>query len=172
MEDIIYLGCDDSGYETKMKIIAYLKEHGYQYCDCGSDETPSRYPYYAAKVAAAISQGKIKRGILICGSGIGISIAANKFKGVRASVCTDAYSARLTRRHNDSNILCMGGRMVGPWQALHMVETWLTTDYDAGHHQGSIELLEQMEDYMFNGQTWNPAEQPYPDFEWNDDQDL
>ena len=172
MEDIIYIGCDDSGYELKMKVIELLKENGYRYKDCGSGEEPSRYPYYAAKVAAAVSKGEIKRGILICGSGIGISIAANKFKGVRASVCTDSYSARLTRRHNDSNILCMGGRMVGTWQALEIVRTWLTTDYDGGHHQGSIDLLAQMEDAMFNGETWCPEEIPYPAFDWDPKQNL
>lgn len=172
MEDIIYLGCDDSGYEMKMKVIAYLKENGYRYHDCGSDETASRYPYYAAKVAAAIARGEIKRGILICGSGIGISIAANKFKGVRAAVCTDAYSARLTRRHNDTNVLCMGGRMLGPWQALRIVETWLTTDYDGGHHQGSLDLLAEMEDCMFNGKVWDPDKIPYPAFDWNPEQGL
>lgn len=172
MEDIIYIGCDDSGYELKMKVIELLEKNGYRYKDCGSGEEPSRYPYYAAKVAAAVSKGEIKRGILICGSGIGISIAANKFKGVRASVCTDAYSARLTRRHNDSNILCMGGRMVGVWQALEIVRTWLTTDYDGGHHQGSIDLLAQMEDAMFNGETWCPDELPYPAFDWDPKQNL
>ena len=172
MEDIIYLGCDDSGYELKMKVIDLLKEMGYQYKDCGSGEEASRYPYYAAKVASAVSKGEIKKGILICGSGIGISIAANKFKGVRASVCTDSYSARLTRRHNDSNILCMGGRMIGTWQALEIVRTWLTTDYDGGHHQGSLDLLAEMEDAMFNGETWCPDEIPYPKFDWNPNQGL
>ncbi len=172
MKDIIYLGCDDSGCELKAKIIAYLEENGYEYKDCGSDETPSRYPYYAAKVAAAVSRGEIARGILICGSGVGISIAANKFKGVRAALCTEAYSARLTRRHNDSNILCLGGRMLGVWQGLRIVDTWLNTEYDGGHHQGSLDLITQMEDCMFSGEVWEPNELPYPEFEWNEDQGL
>lgn len=172
MKDIIYIGCDDSGYELKLAVIDYLKSHGYEYVDCGSGEEPSRYPYYAAKVASAVSRGEIRRGILICGSGIGISIAANKFKGVRASVLTDAYSARLTRRHNDSNILCMGGRMIGRWTALEIVDTWLNTEYDAGHHQGSIDLLAEMEEAMFNGTTWCPEELPYPEFDWDPNQSL
>lgn len=100
MEDVIYIGSDDSGYEMKRNIIQYLEQKGDSYRDCGSAEnTPSRYPYYAAKVATAISRGEIKCGILVCGSGIGISIAANKFKGVRAAVCSDSYAARLTRCH-------------------------------------------------------------------------
>ena len=122
MQDVIYVACDDSGAEAKGWILEYLDAHGYAWRDCGGDETPSRYPYYAAKVAAAVSRGEIRRGILICGSGIGMSIAANKFRGVRASVVTDDYSARLTRRHNDSNVLCLGGRMVGRWMLLRIVE--------------------------------------------------
>ena len=172
MKDNIYIGCDDSGYELKLVVIDYLKEHGYEYVDCGGGEEPSRYPYYAAKVASAVSRGEIRRGILICGSGIGISIAANKFKGVRASVLTDSYSARLTRRHNDSNILCMGGRMIGRWTALEIVDTWLNTEYDGGHHQGSIDLLAEMEEAMFNGTTWCPEELPYPKFDWDPNQSL
>ena len=93
MQDVIYVACDDSGAEAKGWILEYLDAHGYAWRDCGGDETPSRYPYYAAKVAAAVSRGEIRRGILICGSGIGMSIAANKFRGVRASVVTDDYSA-------------------------------------------------------------------------------
>ena len=89
MQDVIYVACDDSGAEAKGWILEYLDAHGYAWRDCGGGETPSRYPYYAAKVAAAVSRGEIRRGILICGSGIGMSIAANKFRGVRASVVTD-----------------------------------------------------------------------------------
>lgn len=168
----IYVGCDDSGFEAKRWILEYLSSHGYDWEDCGSGEEPSRYPWYAAKVASAVSKGEASGGILVCGSGIGMSIAANKFKGVRASVVTDGYSARLTRRHNASNILCLGGRMVGRWELLHIVETWLTTDYDGGHHQGSLDLVAAMEDVMMNGEAWCPEEIPYPAFVWNPEQDL
>ena len=89
----IYIGCDDSGFEMKQEIIRYLSEHNYNYFDCGSGREPSRYPYYAAKVASAVSSGKVSRGILICGSGIGMSIAANKFRGARAAAISDSYSA-------------------------------------------------------------------------------
>lgn len=101
-----------------------------------------------------------------------MSIAANKFRGVRASVVTDDYSARLTRRHNDSNVLCLGGRMVGRWMLLRIVETWLTADYDGGHHQGSLDLLAEMEAAMLPGAVWCPEEIPYEPFEWDPKQGL
>lgn len=172
MDERIYIGCDDSGYEMKQIITAWLTEHGYPFLDCGSGPQPSRYPYYAAKVAAAISKGEARRGILLCGSGIGISIAANKFKGVRAAVVTDPYAARLTRRHNDSNILCLGGAMLGRWEVLEIVSTWLSTAYDGGHHQGSLDLLEQLEEQTMTGEVWCPEEIPYPSFDWDPDQSL
>lgn len=169
---MIYIGCDDSGYEAKLAILQWLGENGYEYVDCGSGEEASRYPYYAAKVASAVSKGTADKGVLICGSGIGVSIAANKFPGVRACVITDAYSARLTRRHNDSNVLCLGGRMLGRWAILQIVETWLTTEYDGGHHQGSLDLIAQLEAINMTGDCWCPKEQPYPDFSWNPNQSL
>ena len=172
MSGAVYIACDDSGFEAKKFIIEYLKDRNIEYVDCGSGEEPSRYPYYAAKAASAVSSGRAERGILICGSGIGMSIAANKFKGVRASVVTDIYSARLTRRHNDSNILCLGGRMIGRWQILEIVDVWLNTKYDGGHHEGSLELIRQMEEAMFNDNIWCPDELPYPEFDWDPNQGL
>ena len=156
MRDVIYIASDDSGAEAKSWIIEYLNSHGYECQDQGGDET----------------RGEIRRGILICGSGIGMSIAANKFRGVRASVVTDDYSARLTRRHNDSNILCLGGRMVGRWMLLRIVETWLTTEYDGGHHQGSLDLLAEMERAMLSESVWCPPELPYEPFNWDPKQAL
>lgn len=172
MNDVIYIGCDDSGYEMKLEIIEFLKKEGLCVIDCGSDDRPSRYPYYAAKVAAAVSAGKAERGILICGSGIGVSIAANKFKGVRAAAISDSYSARLTRRHNNSNILCLGGRMLGKWSALEIVKVWLNTEYDGGHHEASLKLLEELERVNMSGDMWCPQNLPYEEFEWNPDQTL
>ena len=172
MEDIIYLACDDSGFELKKTIIGYLEENGYAWHDCGSGEEPSRYPYYAAKAASAVSKGEIKRAILICGSGVGISIAANKFKGVRAALISDPYSAGLTRRHNDSNVLCLGGRLLGRWQALEIVRVWLNTEYDCGHHEPSLELIRELEELNFSGESWCPEELPYPPFEWDPNQRL
>lgn len=168
MEDIIYIACDDSGLQAKEEIIHYLQEHHYEYLDCGSGAEASRYPYYAAKVAAAVSQGKIRRGILICASGIGMSIAANKFRGVRASLVTDPYAAQLTRRHNNANVLCLGGQMSGPWTICKILENWLTTDYEGGKHQGSLDLIAQMEAAMMGETRWCPEEIPYPSFSWKD----
>ena len=145
MRDVIYIASDDSGAEAKGWIIAYLQDHGYECRDQGGDETPSRYPYYAAKVAAAVSRGEIRRGILICGSGIGMSIAANKFRGVRASVVTDDYSARLTRRHNDSNVLAFGARVVGVELAKMIVDEWLNASFEGGRHQRRVDMIMDIE---------------------------
>lgn len=156
----------------KLEIIELLKNDGYSVVDCGSDDRPSRYPYFAAKIASAVSTGKTERGILICGSGIGVSIAANKFKGVRAAAISDSYSARLTRRHNDSNVLCLGGRMLGKWTAFEIVRVWLNTEYDGGHHDGSLKLLEELEDVTMTGDIWCPEQAPYEEFDWNPEQAL
>ena len=137
-----------------------------------SRETVSYPITCSAKVASAVSEGTAAFGILICGSGIGMSIAANKLPGVRAAAVSDVYGARLTRRHNDSNVLCLGGRLLGPWQIAQIVRTWLTTAYDGGHHDGSLELIRQMEAVTMTGARWCPDEQPYPDFTWNIEQSL
>ena len=172
MEKPVYVGCDDSGFEAKQTVLRVLKELDLPFVDCGSGEEPARYPWYAAKVASAVSEGTAAFGILICGSGIGMSIAANKLPGVRAAAVSDVYGARLTRRHNDSNVLCLGGRMLGSWQIAEIVRTWLTTAYDGGHHDGSLELIRQMESVTMTGARWCPDEQPYPDFTWNIEQSL
>ena len=172
MQSPIYVGCDDSGFEAKQTVLRVLKELDLPFVDCGSGKEPARYPWYAAKVASAVSEGTAAFGILICGSGIGMSIAANKLPGVRAAAVSDVYGARLTRRHNDSNVLCLGGRLLGPWQIAQIVRTWLTTAYDGGHHDGSLELIRQMEAVTMTGARWFPDEQPYPDFTWNIEQSL
>ena len=168
----VYIACDDSGFETKRAVLRLLEEEGVAYVDCGGGPEPSRYPWYAAKVAAAVSEGRAERGILICGSGIGMSIAANKYPGVRAAVVSDVYGARLTRRHNDANVLCLGGRILGPWQVSEIVRVWLSTDYDGGHHEGSLELIEQLESVNMSGARWCPAEMPYDPFDWDPGQSL
>lgn len=171
-EDMIYIGSDSSGYEMKKIIMAHLDATGRKYVDCGSGPENSRYPYFAARVASAVSSGKAKKGILVCGTGVGMSIAANKFKGVRAALITDSHTARITRRHNDSNILCLGGKMLGRWTALNIVDVWLTTEYDGGHHQPSLDMIAEIEDCVFNGQLWCPEEVPYQPFEWNPNQTV
>lgn len=172
MNNEIYIGCDDSGYEMKLEVIEHLKNEGFTVVDCGSDDSPSRYPYFAAKVASAVSTGKTNKGIIICGSGIGVSIAANKFKGVRAAAICDSYSAKLTRRHNDSNVLCLGGRMLGKWAVLEIVDVWLATEYDGGHHEGSLNLISEIENVTMTGEIWCPDHIPYAQFDWDPNQRI
>ncbi len=127
---MIALGCDHGGYELKQEIIAWLEAKGLDYKDYGCYSTASAdYPEYAHVVAHAVADGTCEKGILICGTGIGISIAANKVKGIRAALCTDCFMAEATRLHNDANILALGGRVVGPGLALKIVETFLNTPF-------------------------------------------
>lgn len=127
---MIALGCDHGGYELKQEIIKHLQEKGIEFKDYGCDSLESvDYPVYAKKVANVVASGECEKGILICGTGIGISIAANKVKGIRAALCTDCFMAEATRLHNDANILALGGRVVGPGLALKIVDTFLDTEF-------------------------------------------
>lgn len=142
---MIALGSDHGGFELKQEVIAYLKEKNLEFKDYGCESKQScDYPVYAKKVANAIVSGECDRGILICGTGIGISITANKVKGIRAAVCHDTFSAQATREHNDANILAMGARVVGPGLALKIVETFLNTEFS--NDERHIRRIEQMED--------------------------
>lgn len=127
---MIGIGCDHGGFVLKQEIIKYLSENNIEFNDfgCYSEESVD-YPEYARKVANAVADGTCEKGILICGTGIGISIAANKVKGIRAAICHDTFSARATRLHNDANILAMGGRVVGPGLALDIVDIFLNTEF-------------------------------------------
>lgn len=142
---MIALGCDHGGYELMQEVKQYLDQKGYDYEDFGCHSTEATdYPIYAKKVARAILSGKCDKGILICGTGIGISITANKFKGIRAALCTDCFCAEATRQHNDANVLAMGGRVVGPGLAIKIVETFLTTPFSgAERHCARIAQMEQ-----------------------------
>lgn len=144
---MIALGCDHGGFELKQEIIQYLEEKQIPYKDFGCDSPQSvDYPIYARKVGRAIQKGECEKGILICGTGIGISIAANKMKGIRAALCTDCFSAEATRLHNDANILALGGRVVGPGLALKIVETFLNTEFSRDErHERRISLIESEE---------------------------
>jgi ribose 5-phosphate isomerase B len=127
---MIAIGCDHGGYELKLEIIRHLQERNIEYKDYGCDsDTSVDYPIYARKVADAIVGGECEKGILICGTGIGISIAANKVKGIRAALCTDCFMAEATRLHNDANVLALGGRVVGTGLALKIVDTFLNTEF-------------------------------------------
>src|SRR5665647_2507150 len=125
----IWVGNDHGGYELKLQIVKYLRGKEIDVYDVGCDSTNiARYPTYAAKLANAVSKGIIDKGILICSTGIGMSIIANKFKGVRASLCTSTYMGKMTRAHNDSNILCLGGKITGVFEALDILDAWLSTE--------------------------------------------
>jgi len=154
----IWIGNDHGGYELKLQIIDYLNKKQIPYYDVGCDSTDIvRYPYYAAKVAGAVSKGEAERGILICSTGIGMSIFANKFKGVRASLCTSTYMGKMTRAHNNSNILCLGGRITGVFEALDILEAWLTTEYEGGRHDISLGLIKEAEETLCNSGGWEPS---------------
>lgn len=141
---MIALGCDHGGYELKQEIMKYLDGKGLEYIDFGCNSTEAvDYPVYAKKVGHAIQDGTCDKGILVCGTGIGISIAANKMKGIRCALCTDCFCAEATRQHNDANVLALGGRVVGPGLALKIVETFLNTPFsNAERHQNRIDQIE------------------------------
>ena len=142
---MIALGCDHGGFELKQEVIQYLKANQIEYKDYGCYDTASvDYPVYARKVAKAILDGEAEKGILICGTGIGISIAANRIKGIRAALCSDCFSAQATSEHNDANILCMGGRVVGAGLAIKIVDTFLHTEFSNDErHIRRIDLIEE-----------------------------
>ncbi len=145
MEKII-IGCDHGGFELKNEIIAHLEKKGIKVTDVGTYSTDScNYPDYARKVCERIQSGEFERGILVCGTGIGISIAANKHNGIRAACCSDTFSARMTRMHNNANVLCMGGRVVGPGLACDMVDLFVDTEFEGGRHQTRVDLLTDIE---------------------------
>ncbi len=160
----IWIGNDHGGYELKRKLLAYLDERHIPYEDLGSDSGDIvRYPHYAARVANAVSQGEAERGILICSTGIGMSIIANKFDGVRAALCTSTYMGRLTRAHNNSNILCLGGKITGELEALDILEAWLDTEYDGGRHDISLGLIANAEQNLSENSAWEPSEDFFKD---------
>jgi len=130
----------------KQHVVAYLQEKGIPYYDAGCHSTESvKYPVFGRPVAQAVSLGEAAQGILICSSGIGISMLANKFRGVRAALCTSALMAKMTRAHNNANILCLGGRMTGTWEATAILDAWFATDYEGGRHDISLGMMEEVE---------------------------
>lgn len=155
--ETVAIGNDHGGYELKQKITAHLEEKGIDVVDVGSHSTEIvRYPYFAARVSVRVLSGDVPRGILICSTGVGMSIAANKFKGIRASLCTSSYLAKMTRAHNDSNVLCLGGKVTGELEAMDIVDTWLETEYQDGRHDISLGLISDAEKEMSTGRLWKP----------------
>ncbi len=144
---ILAIGCDHGGYTLKKEITAYLDTEGIPYEDVGCESTASvNYPVYASAVCEAIQTGRCYRGILVCGTGIGMSMAANKHRGIRAACCSDTFSARMTRMHNDANVLCLGGRVVGAGLALDMVKLFLETEFEGGRHCERIAMIADIEE--------------------------
>lgn len=143
---MIVIGSDHGGFELKNHIKKFLEENNIEYNDigCYSEESVD-YPDIAEKLCGEIIAGNAERGILICGTGIGISIAANKIDGIRAAVCTDEYCARMCRHHNNANVLCLGGRVVGRELAISIVNTYLTEKFDGGRHQNRIDKIHALE---------------------------
>lgn len=142
----IALGSDHGGFELKNKIKRNLVDAGHEVVDFGCDSSDSvNYPSFGILVGEAVASGECERGIVICGSGIGISIAANKVKGVRCALVHDTYSAKMTRLHNDTNVLAMGGRIIGDDLAIAIVETWIETGYEGGRHQTRLDMISEYE---------------------------
>lgn len=142
----IAIGSDHGGYELKEHIKSYLDENGIEYVDCGTDSTESvDYPEFGQKVAEAVKEGKCDKGIVCCGTGIGISIAANKVPGIRCALCSDCYSAKMSREHNNANVLAMGARVLGRDLAIEIVSTWLKTDFQGGRHERRVDKIEGIE---------------------------
>ena len=146
----IAISNDHAALELKNHIVDYLVKEGHEVVNFGTDTPASTdYPIYGARVAHAVANGECERGIVICGTGIGISISANKVKGIRCALCSEPVSAKLTRQHNDANVLAMGARIIGPAMAEEIVHTFLTTEFEGGRHSRRVDLITKLE----NGQT-------------------
>ena len=143
---MIALACDHGGYALMQLIKEHLDGFGLDYRDFGTfSEESCDYPVYAAEAARAVAGGECERGILICGTGIGVSIVANKIPGVRAALCSDCFSAEMTRLHNDANMLAMGARVIGPGLALKIADTFLGTEFEGGRHTRRVEMINALD---------------------------
>ena len=142
----IAIGCDHGGLEHKNAISKHLKERGFEVTDFGIyEQVPVDYPEIAVKVAGSVASKENELGILVCGTGIGMSLAANKVKGIRAAVLSDHFSAKYTRLHNDANILCLGGRVIGIGTALELVDIFVDTKFEGGRHQKRVDMITALE---------------------------
>lgn len=143
MSEKIALASDHGGINLKNEIIEHLKLNGFEIKDFGTYSNEScDYPKYAKMVASEVAANNFNKGILVCGTGLGMSIAANKVRGIRAIACSDTCSARMSRLHNDANVLCLGERVIGEYLALDIVDIWLSTDFEGGRHKTRIEMIE------------------------------
>ena len=145
--DLIAIASDHGGFSLKVDIVSFLNELGYEVNDMGPKNHNSvDYPDYGIRIAQAVTQNTDSRGILICGTGIGMSIVVNRFPGIRGTLCSDLYTAKLCREHNDSNILIMGGRVVGHGLAREIVKVWLSTPFEGGRHQKRLDKINQFDE--------------------------
>jgi ribose 5-phosphate isomerase B len=158
-ETAIWIGNDHGGFELKSQIVEHLASKGIAVHDVGCpSEEIVRYPYYAAAVAEAIVRQEASRGILICSTGIGMSIIANRYRGIRASLCTSVHMGKMTRAHNDSNILCLGGKITEASDALEILDAWLATPFEGGRHQISLGLIRDAESAISSCGVWGPLD--------------
>ena len=142
----IIIACDHGGLELKNDIVKHLRKNGVEAVDIGTYTSDScNYPDYARALCSRIQSGEFELGILVCGTGIGMSIAANKHKGIRAACCSDTFSAKMTRMHNNANVLCLGGRVVGVGLACDMVDLFINTEFEGGRHEARVQLLSDIE---------------------------
>ncbi len=143
---MIAIGSDHAGYGLKCEIIKHLAENGVEFIDCGCGGESVDYPDIAEKTCEKVTAGEAEKAVLICGTGVGISISANKIKGIRAALCGDWYSAKYTRLHNDANVLCMGGRVIGAGLAAEIVDIFLETEFEGGRHARRVEKIMKLEE--------------------------
>ncbi len=144
----IYIGADSAGYELKCELIKHLQEKGYEVCDCGTDSSAScHYTIYASAVCEAVQNALYSSyGILVCGTGIGMSMCANKHRGIRAALCSDTYSAKMTRIHNNANVLCLGARVTGAALALDILDAFLSSEFESGgRHELRVDMMMEIE---------------------------
>ncbi|MEG0980104.1 MAG: ribose 5-phosphate isomerase B [Oscillospiraceae bacterium] len=143
---MIAIGCDHGGFDLKETIKKHFDDNNIQYKDYGIHNCESiDYPVIATTLCNAITSGECEKGLLFCGTGIGMSIAANKFSGIRAACCSDSFSAKYTRLHNNANVLCLGGRVVGAGLAIELVDLFINTQYEGGRHQNRLDLISEIE---------------------------
>ena len=141
----VAIACDHTGYSLKMTVKELLESMGHTTVDCGCGQvTASDYPVYGEAAARAVASGECERGILVCGTGFGISLAANRVRGIRCVNCSEPYTAKLSRMHNNANMLALGARVVGPELAKMIVEIFMTTDFEGGRHQRRIDMLDNI----------------------------
>lgn len=147
---MIAIGCDHGGLDIKNAIIKYFEENGVEYINYGTNTPDSvDYPEYAYKVAKAVSAGECEKGIICCGTGIGVAMVANKVKGVRAATVTNEFCAEMTRRHNDANVVTMGGRVIDEATAVRLAEIFIKTPFDGDRHTRRVEMISQIENGEF-----------------------